>query len=262
MQYIDKSIRQQEGNQIIDELLEECWNDDDNRYLDADYSTLSKDPFRTNFKRVLLEEQQEVCCYCMKQLHNNPSTTLEHIIPHHASQEGFNTYIHPNFQNNVIHLSNFDRGLKDIPPYKYPHDIAYYNLIASCDSNTHCNHKRGNESINPLIYDSTISTKIEYDHQGRAHSDKDEYLDDLATLGISVDTNLIMYRWIWAKLSQQAIAPEQLTDDTIQDVILNMDYPKNFSTVMENFFDSPSKKPELLKYSWFYDYYREKRENN
>lgn len=256
MQYIDKSIRQQEGNQIIDELLEECWSDDDNRYLDADYSTLSKDPFRTNFKSVLLKEQQEVCCYCMKQLHNNHSTTLEHIIPHHISQKDFNTYIHPNFQNNVIHLSNFDRGLKNIPPHRYPHDIAYHNLIASCNSNTHCNNGRKDNPINPLIYDSAISTKIEYDSQGYSHSD--EYLDDLETLGISVDTNLIMYRWIWAELSQQDITPEKLTDDAIQEVILNMDYPNNLSKLIENFFGSPSKKPELMKYRWFYDYYKDR----
>ena len=260
MQYIDKSILQQQGNQIIDELLGECWSDDNNSYLNADYSTLSKEPFRTNFKRVLLEEQQEMCCYCMKKLDNNHSTTLEHIIPHHASQEDFNTYIHTNFQNNVIHLNNFDRGLKDIPPHRYPHDIAYHNLIASCDSNTHCNHGRGNKPINPLIYDSMINTKMEYDGQGYVYSD--EYLDDLEALKISVDSNLILYRWIWAELSKQAISPAQLTDDTIQDVILNMDYPNNFSKVIENFFDSPSKKPELLKYSWFYDYYREKRNNS
>lgn len=257
MQYIDKSILEDRGKQIIDNLLNDCWHNDENKYIDADYATLSRYPFRTNFKAVLLEEQNEVCCYCMKKLENAHTTTLEHIIPHHASKEVFNTYNHPNFNANVIHLDDFDRELRIIPPDKYPHDIAYHNLIASCNSNTHCNHWREDKLIKPLIYNPNINTEIEYDSKGYAYSS--EYLDDLETLGISVNKNLILYRLIWAEISKiKDININNMTEQQIEEILYELDYPVSFETIVSNFFSSPSKKPELLKYSWFFNYYRDR----
>ncbi|MEB2778088.1 hypothetical protein SYJ56_22435 [Algoriphagus sp. D3-2-R+10] len=255
MQYIDKSILENRGKTIVNNLLKACWDNDENKYKNANYDTLSKDPFKTNFKEVLLEEQNNLCCYCMKNLSNNNTTTLEHIIPHKSKKEEFDIYNHPNLNDNVLHMDEFRRDLNIIPPNKYPHDIAYHNLIASCDSNTHCNHGRGNKPIKVLIYNPNIHDEIEYNRKGHAYSE--EYLDDLATLGISTNKNLILYRMIWSEIANNTtINPKDLTDNKIEEIILNMDYADNFSKVIDIFFDSPSKKPELLKYIWFFTYYK------
>ena len=107
MQYIDKSIRENEGKQIIDNLLSDCWNNEDNSYVEANYDTLCKHEYREPFVNLLLEEQSNLCCYCMRELANDHKTTLEHIIPHKASITDFAEYTSKLFINNIIHKDNF-----------------------------------------------------------------------------------------------------------------------------------------------------------
>ena len=149
MKYIDKYIDETQGTQLIDKLLEDSWNEAENRYVGVDYDGLSKPDCR----KLMLSEQQNLCCYCLGRIHSD-NTTLEHIIPHKIEKEKFNEYlVVAVLTDNVIHKQDFDRNVKEIPPLKYPHDIAYHNLIASCDSKTHCNHFRGDKPIYPLIYE-------------------------------------------------------------------------------------------------------------
>lgn len=162
MNYIDKSTHKEEGNAIIDDLLADCWIDEQNQYINADYDNGLCDKRRTaqrDLTHVLLENQQYYCCYCMKLLARDNTTTLEHIVPYSTvKQEEFDTYlVCDELTNNVVCKSAFDRVTKAIPPAKYPHDIAYHNLVASCDSNIHCNHYRSNNFIWPLFYDTEYS---------------------------------------------------------------------------------------------------------
>lgn len=251
MQYIDKTINENNGKQIVNNLLEECWVDE--LYLDANYDTLSKPKFRQPLVALLLNEQKEVCCYCMKQLSNNNKTTLEHIIPHKGNLNVFNKYNSPILINNVIHKDLFNRTINQISAL-YPHDIAYHNLVASCDSKSNCNNYRDDNFINPFFYDSEVVNKVEYDIKGNVYSS--EYLDDLATSGISTSVELIIYREIWHKLSMQKESPEDVTDDDILEVVATMQIEKKFERKLNDFWDSPSKRPDLLKYKWFFSYYK------
>ena len=252
MQYIDKAPLAGEATQLIDGLLEDCWKKEDGPYVAANYETLSRDPYRSRFKDLLLREQKSFCCYCMKTLQNDHTTTIEHLIPQNASKNDFQRYQHENFTY-VIHSADFDPHTHQPTRERYPHDIAYHNLIASCDSKVHCNNKRKDAHIAPLVYDPEIHSKIEYDRGGRAFSAVEKYNESLNTLGLSANT-LKMYRRIWAELAKNpAIAPDALTEEDIEETILEMDF---FDQLIENFFGTPSKKPTLLQYSWFFHYYR------
>lgn len=259
MNHIDKSTHQAEGDGIIDELLEVSWVDDQNRYVNADYNTcLSTDRlgFRNRFINVLLQNQHHYCCYCMKSI-DRDDTTLEHIIPQNVSdRERYNEYmVCDELSRHVVFSPDFIRDSKIIPPSKYPHDIAYYNIVASCDSNDHCNHHRSDTYVYPLFFDPLAANEVEYDGQGRAYSP--EYDDDLAVLGLTTTPELVIYRRLWSEFSKTKESPEEVTDDDIELLVLTIhDSNRKFTKRLENFYGTPSKRNELLKYKWFFYYYK------
>jgi hypothetical protein len=178
MRFIDKSSHQAQGNQVIDDLLSNKWVDIQGQYIDANYNDGLCDKrytFYIDLSMVLLQNQHHYCCYCMKKI-DESDISLEHIIPHETkTQAEFNTYlVCDEFIDNVIFSKAFNKTIRIIPPAKYPHDIAYYNLVASCRSNSHCNHKRGNKKIYPLMYDTNIKIKIDYNDSGIAYSLSDK----------------------------------------------------------------------------------------
>lgn len=255
MQYIDKSISPNNGAQIVDNLLSQCWINSE--YKDANYGTLSKPEFRVPFVDVLLQEQNSFCCYCMKLLENNHKTTLEHIIPQKVDIVEFNKYLDPILTINVIHKEYFDKKTNIIPPDKYPHDIAYHNLVASCDSKSNCNNFRKNNLIIPFFYDSNIENKIEYDNEGNTFNF--EYFDYLELTGISTSAELIIFRKIWYELSKVKNDSDDITDEDILEVVASMELEKRFERKLNDFWDSPSKRPELLKFKWFFQYYKQQK---
>lgn len=264
MKYIDKSVEEEQATTLINRLLEDCWNEEEQTYNGADYDTLKKPTYKDPFPDILLREQKMVCCYCMKALEKNTTTTIEHIIPESTDSEAkYNKYSGTPFLDNHVMLSTaFDRKIKVIPPEKYPHDIAYHNLAASCNSTGHCNHYRGDKFIRPFFFDQEIDQKVSYDSKGIAFSD--EYLDDMAETGISVNENLILYRWIWAEISSKLThvqAPSDVSDDDIMTILCELDLNYPLNRIANNLFGSPSKKPDLLKYSWFFYYYKNKQKS-
>lgn len=256
MKHINKITNEAAGKLIVNELLSDSW--DLNTYYGADYEGLKKPKYKSRFTGLLLTEQSNLCCYCMKEIELQ-KTTMEHIIPQDVSEDRFNDYlVVDELTDNVIFKGNFDKSSRIIPPPKYPHDIAYHNLVASCDSNAHCNHFRKNKTIRPFIYDSQVENKVKYNDNGIAHSD--DYFNELAVTGISTSPLLIVYRKIWKILSTQIGNPNDVTTDDIEMIILTMEGGSNFTQLLSNFYGNPSKKEDLLKYKWFFDYY--KRNNN
>lgn len=257
MQYIDKSPG--EGPKIVDKFLEEKWLDSEERYANADYySFRSKKVFRKieDFVELLLKEQSNLCCYCMKQIEAS-ETTLEHVITHKVERgEAFEEYLMVDtLKEHVIHKDEFDRDTKIIPLEKYPHDIAYQNLIASCDSNSHCNNYRGDTFINPLIYDENIQDKVTYDLQGRVGSE--EYQAELLSLGLS-DGELTQYREIIYQISLKYPNISDVDNNVIEEIVLEMvtEADDDGSGLLDKFFGSPSKKDDLMAYDWFFNYYQ------
>jgi hypothetical protein len=106
MQFINKTTNETNGRLIIDDLLNDSWIAI--KYINLNYAELRKLKYITPITALLLDEQQNLCCYCMKEI--TTSTTIEHIIPQEISLAKFHSYLTVDFLlNNVIHKDNFDR---------------------------------------------------------------------------------------------------------------------------------------------------------
>lgn len=257
MKYINKIPNEVAGKQIVNELLSDCWNDEESTYKNADYLDLCKTQYKNRFQGLLLQEQSNLCCYCMKELINNYTTTLEHIVPHKSGVESFVSYlVTPELTNNVIHRDNFDKNIRILPPVLYPHDIAYHNLIASCDSNMHCNNYRSDKKIEPFIFDANIETLVEYDKAGNASCV--QYEDDLQKLGLlNSNSPLKLIRMIWYKLANTFTHINEITLDIIDDIIDELILLFDGAKIIENFKQVPSYRDDVLKYKWFFNYYKD-----
>lgn len=253
MKYIDKSVNQTDGKAIVDELLTDSWNID--TYNGADYDALKKPKYKGRITNLLLTEQASNCCYCMKEI-ELPKTTIEHIIPQEVRIADFAEYLVVNeLINNVIHKETFDKNSRIIPPSKYPHDIAYHNLIASCDSNLHCNNYRSNKNIKPLVFNPKIYEIVKYDKAGNI--DCDQYEEDFNKIGLSNPASpLNLIRRIWFRLAEGFDQINQINEEIIDDIILDFILLSDGTKVIENFTNKPSYKDEVLKYSWFFLYYK------
>lgn len=255
MKHIDKSINEAAGKQVIDNLLEASWSKDEACYKGCDYGGLSKKEYRDEVLTLMMNEQEDLCCYCMKNL-KDQKTTLEHIIPHHLKEAEFDDYlVTPELINNVVHLERFDRNNKIIPPDKYPHDISYHNLIVSCDSKIHCNNFRRDAKIFPLIYNANIEKIIEYDRAGNISGD--QYEDDLDALGLSKPNSPLKFiRLIWYKLAKQYDHIDEITPEVIEAIVLDLIDIFEPVRILEDFTGNPSYQEEVLNYKWFFQYYK------
>lgn len=126
---------------------------------------------------VLLEEQQNRCCYCMRQLDNNiDEITLEHLILNSITRhEEYDRYLEKEtvLRHNVCLAKDFiDNNEQHVPPY--PHTVAYQNLTASCNGRivpgskeVHCcNLKRCSDFIEPILLYETVHNEIRYKPNG------------------------------------------------------------------------------------------------
>ena len=166
MKYIDKSKNLPQGDEIIDQLLSESWNAEESRYIGADYDGLRAPLYKVPLTDLLLDEQRMTCCYCMKVLQST-DVTIEHIIPQGITMDDMENYlVVRELTDHLIHKDRFDRTVEQQHPDKYPHDIAYSNLLASCYSQEHCNHFRGSKEIKPFFFDPDIELKVKYDVAG------------------------------------------------------------------------------------------------
>ncbi|MCQ2202188.1 MAG: hypothetical protein MJZ27_08880 [Bacteroidales bacterium] len=170
MRYIKKNVV--EGNKntaryMRDEStrdgLDKFWNTK-NAYVDY-----CKKEYRDNYladgvvypgwRRMLLNEQGSVCCYCMARI-DEGDCTIEHIMPQDSIPEDWDIYAKYSeyIKDYVIHAATAtDDVEKMIADSDYPHRTAYCNLSASCkgwlENRSHtCNNARGNGEIIPLMH--------------------------------------------------------------------------------------------------------------
>lgn len=255
MKYLNKIHTEQQGTETTDSLLTRGWDNETNEYQGVDYDGLLRH-HRNTIKTLLLDESNNLCCYCMRNISQH-TISIEHIIPQkpNAQFDVQNYYTARELKENIVLRNDFDFKSNIIPPSHYPHDIGYHNLIASCKSKSHCNGFRGNENMKPFIFDSGIEQKTGYDRTGRI--DCEQYEDDFAVLGISTDKLLQLIRRIWAELSDKIKDPATITSDEIELLILEemLDDP-DYVKIIDIFFSEPSKKDTLLEYTWFFDYYK------
>lgn len=243
--FINKRNRKKskKGHQFVKSFIRNCWNKELRRYINLDYGA-----FKSNkaFKSLLLIEQGFLCCYCMRYLSNADMANLEHIIPQSClSKEECKDYFKHGVKRNII-LWNEDRTKKlRTPPY--PHFIAYENLVASCKSNDHCNHKRGKDKIIPIFFLNNASSIIQYEKDGEL-TYSEEYKDTVKAINLNYLT-LKRMREAWAKVCTECSLHEitSATGERRKDIIAI------FSSDLRSYIE---KNWELfLQYRWFYSYF-------
>lgn len=273
MQYINKAKNAKEGYKIVDRLRAAAWNDDEKKYIGFNYGGLSADPYRSELKTLTLQEQNHYCCYCMRKI-NHSDSNLEHIIPQNPKDDDFEKYLKTcsDFEKKVIHKNNeaelnIQLNLETLE--KYPHDIAYHNLISSCVSKEHCNSKRKNFYIEPIMYYENIENIIIYEPIGSIYG---ETLNPfLIILGLNED-GLTKIRRLWRLFAKNnldssdimSIPINELNDriyDAITSTMVNSsersDLIKKFVTQGGEVIEKPLSKV-FRKYSWFFNYYKNK----
>lgn len=252
MRFIDKSGNAIEGNKLVDELLREAWDQTESHYVGADYNGLNARKYREKLLRLLLQEQENRCCYCMRLITIDDST-IEHLIPQKVIKSSFASYlVTEELRDHVMHKDDFIRNQRLISPVKYPHDIAYNNLIASCKSREHCNNFRGSKDIEPFVYDKEIGEIAVYDAGGLI--DCDQYKTSFDNLGLN-SHNLRLIRKTWRRVSPLAGNYENLTQNKIEELLYELTDDPDYIQMIESFTQGPH--TELQEYTWFCSYYRD-----
>ena len=270
MKFIDKTLNQAGGNQLVDAFLNNRWNSSTNRYSSIGYSSKQfAQRLRTPLKQFLLFEQNHFCCYCMRLIDEN-TTTLEHVVPQSTDDlVKLNLYNHNTIiAQNVCLQSDFENASikKNTPPY--PLQIAYENLTASCngvlpDGSTKrtCNNFRGNRFIEPMFYVSTIEDDITYRNGGfmlSSNSLHDNSINNILNLNYDL---LQEIRQVWYHLSTENISDIENADtEHKRNVILTlnlMGLPQNQRNSLIAVFKMNLFWNALLQYKWFYSYYNQ-----
>jgi hypothetical protein len=242
------------GNAIIDNVLYSAWSTDENRYEGDIYYGLIGSDNRALLVNSFLAEQHSKCCYCMKDIVAH-EVTIEHIIPQKATLVDFNSYLTVDEFSTLLHKEIFDRNNWIIPPARYPHDLGYNNLIASCNSSSHCNNKRGKVYIDPFMYSDVMITTIYYEQNGSMFTES----VNVEALHLNNDF-LKMIRKLWFLISKKLENLAGINDAVqLQSMVDEVIYNEN-ERFIETFSGEASKVSELFKYKWFFNYYKEIRD--
>ncbi|MGL5635556.1 MAG: hypothetical protein ACRDD0_01595 [Bacteroidales bacterium] len=220
--------------------------------------------YKNQLRDVLIDEQNALCCYCMRRLFKDETTTLEHIIPKSSDQDQLNSYKadYPNFFNEVVHLDLFV-DTSPFPPY--PHSVAYQNLSASCngileggdDSSCCCNNKRGNKVIYPLFLDPNIAISIKYTKLGIIISSPNNptFEKTITNLDLNYRT-LVEIRFLWSAIANKLPDREVFNNKReISKSVFETDLLSEITEPYKKYFTNEYYWNLLLSYDWFYFYY-------
>lgn len=201
MYYIDKSKNRNEGLQVTKDYLQTCCLGSDGRYHEIRYDnrdagttdtfcTHNQREFRKRLINILLDNQHNLCCYCLRKLKtaqreedSDEVVTLEHIIP-----RGFTSgnLMLPYYQSapelsseEVVLTDEYESSAYDQAKPGLPHKVAYNNLVASCNgtfpyvrnlndgkSKICCNEYRKEKDAYPVYYIKNILDYIDYTPDG------------------------------------------------------------------------------------------------
>ena len=171
------------------------WNRNSNNYTSYNYDKLYKNNIKNDIKSLLIDEQKNLCCYCMKHLEKNDSSTIEHLYPNNPQAHNIFT----NYNLSCVEKKNFNLGVRQIPNTlldNLPHDISYYNLLASCIK---CNHTRDTKEIQPFVFDVNVKMKFSYNEQGNIYSL--DFEDEIIKIGLA-DDYYVNYRYLWKHIAR------------------------------------------------------------
>lgn len=289
MKWIDKrnETNSEKGHAFVNGFLDGQWDEAEGCYINCDFDTFKRND---EFKTLLLKEQEEYCCYCMRDMSGQVNgqdnecrcgVTLEHVIPHkNRADENF-YHEHCDCLNDVVFydMNENDNRHRRLATPPYPHFCAYENLVASCDGSIFqteapeaeiiyrlhetCNNKRGSKKIMPLFFKHDIGTTLIYLTDGTISysdevSDADAPVWDETLEVIRLENKrLKMFRRAWAQIS--------LSDHTDIDVY----DARNDKELRENIIDDLAMDTSdqrclakdlywdlLCQYHWFYGYFK------
>lgn len=196
MIFIDKSIREADGKAINIRFLKSIFDVTTLKFaIPLDKSAYEKYvrefPEKDDWRKLLCEEQNYLCCYCMRHLAPDSASgfTAEHIIPQSlrgaADRSEFQRYV-----TGPIYAANIASGVdyaEDVETRRFssindldtltkmPHVIAHHNLLAACKgirgTNTDgccCNHERGRDFLIPYMLIPDGYMRFRYDVNGIA----------------------------------------------------------------------------------------------
>jgi hypothetical protein len=273
MRYIDKDICRDEGNHLVNEYLDSCWNDAEKRYCNVDYDDFRR-KYRFRLTDLFLRNQSNLCCYCMRNLEDGERVTFEHIIPQTANETTRDYYRSaPNLSEDDVVLTSVFAHTENASYPPYPHTVAYNNLVASCDgvfpdgtSALCCNNRRGDLTAYPVYYDANVSSKIVYSLDGIAISvDCDPLVSDMID-HTGLNCRILQdIRFVWSQLHE--VSEDELThcldDVKNREALLlsvmfkstdRMDYKLNLIVK----FTKDNYWIKLMNYKFFWEYYKSK----
>lgn len=242
MEFVDKTQGKTWAHPLLKRFLDACLRKpvyptdlyaEMKDYVDPDTSVnpLQKSTYRRLLEGILNEthhasdnaQGEGLCCYCMRRIKAADNhSTLEHVIPKSLdSGDGYMNYYevpselerdeHVMVPKDIFSVRHHHQA----PPC--PHNIAYENLLASCDgslpigSNNHlcCNGPREDHYIPPIAFIPNIHNEIKYKRNGvvvwKDNPDVDSrerkrVITDELHLNCSI---LRMIRLVWHYLSEK-----------------------------------------------------------
>jgi hypothetical protein len=268
MKFINKALNQINGNQLVDAFLNDRWDNAISQYSNIGYTKLEFNQLlRDPLVQLLLREQNNYCCYCMRYI-DTSSTTREHVVPISSRiQSELNQYAHyPIIRDNVCLQTVFDNATNQLNTPPYPLEIAYENLTASCNGvfpngpTYHtCNHIRGNHFIEPMFYISTIEHEIIYRRAGLMDSSDISHIPSIRILNLNY-SSLQKIRQVWYHISVENIQDIENADtelkrnEILTTNLIGLPPTRRIQLIAD--FKTETYWDVLLQYKWFYDYYR------
>lgn len=290
MKFIDKinSRYASIGNSCVQEEIDRSWNNEISRHValryDASCESLKK------LKKILIEQQQFLCCYCMRRLSSetescsSDNVTLEHIIPHKITQDEWEGKGQIKGQKESFlkfdclgpkYITICFKAEMQCPNVKisglpHPHFISYNNLVASCNgavlqdlSKTSkvepshcCNLKRGNAFVAPIYLDVNLVKEIEYTKDGSIFFPDEMENKGLDTILNLNDIALKMARKFWSLVASSPYSDQDVYS-AINDKKLRQDILDDVAPISWNFLvENDSAWRWISEYNWFFEYYK------
>lgn len=261
MIYIDKSKHRREGLDVIETYLEEKCKNSNNRYSDIRYDSRDngtripfysseKGKYRKKLTRILLENQNRLCCYCLRRLKtaqderdSDQKITLEHIIPRGFTSGDNVAYYQsaPGLSPDDVELTDCYESIDHVQrKYIHPHKIAYNNLVISCngtfpDKETSnggrqkicCNLARRRKEAYPIYFLPHVSKLVVYlkdgDVQAMPNTNEFDLVDTMLTNTELHCDSLKEIRFLWYLLRDENIEDIKQcnTSDSSRSLILS-----------------------------------------
>lgn len=271
MIYLDKTNHL--AIDFVNEFIDDNWleqNDGTFKYQNIGYSQVRYpvDVFRGFF----VDEQNNKCCYCCRNIINNHSTELEHIIPRAKTNLlEFQPYYELSdiLENNVVPQNIFESATTELDKPPFPHHIAYHNIVASCNGKTFessenftcCNRERKDDFVPPF---NLMQNAIGYLPDGTI-----VYFQDLENRNyfeiLNLDKDILTnIRRLWYLFAQSQLTLEQVLLDefteTIEEKIVGFAIGKSITPAQDikllETFSNQNIWSIFKEYSFFFDYYR------